>query len=101
MDLKPTANKETKMYRKLTIAASTLALAAAICTSTPKPAEAFFVLPVVAAAAMFGAFATGGIMGSFLQNPQAAPGVKGYQNCKSGSTYGPDGHFDGYATVCH
>lgn len=89
------------MFRKLTIAASTMALAAAISTSTPRPAEAFFVLPVVAAVAMFGAFAAGGLTGGLLQNPKAGPGVKGYQNCKSGSTYDQSGHFDGYATVCH
>jgi hypothetical protein len=86
------------MFRKLTTAVSTMALAAAIATSTPRPAEAFFVLPIVAAAAMFGAFGLGAAGGSFFSNDY----TRGNLKCKMGSTYDQTtGRFDGgWAKVC-
>jgi hypothetical protein len=91
------------MYRKIIAITSAVALAVAINASSPVPAKAFFVLPVVAAAAMFGAFAAGGVLSSATSGER---GVAGHTGCRtrSGSTYDPQtGVFTGQwamTTVC-
>lgn len=70
-----------------------LPIAGALLIAQPAPkAEAFFVLPIVAAAAMFGAFGTGALLGG-----AAGPGLFN----QSPRCYDPQtGQFYPAGTVC-
>jgi hypothetical protein len=94
-----TQQRRLRMYHKIVIAVSAIALAAAMSLSTPKPAEAFFIAPIAIAGVIAGSMLLGAGAGSMMSSESW---THGDMKCKMGSTYDPrTGRFDGgWAKVC-